>query len=745
MIWLLALVASIERLPSAKRRRDREMNLVAFITIINMFIPARQVLNRGFTVLQGAAPSPSVTATTRREFSILLSAFPDEKLRIHRSFPMTLVEKQKMAMDRRRGYLNMKSSSNSSSSSCLSRTSIRRMKVAELRSELEYRGLPTSGLKDELVRRLLEHLETSNATQRHETTQKHENISTVPGQNKKDRLSHKITFDPKTLYVLRFHGIQNYLSATSCCGMILYDSTNDREIWSGTQYYQSGDSSNEAELISLLLILSNLSKLGLKRLVIQGLAKGTTVNQLQGNYGVNKKRLKPLFEKIDIIMKQQLEECEVWGIATDQVRDVQRLAQKYLELGTCTGFDLFSQELVDNQEEDVVLGSTQQMKIGSSKSSVKERDKVSEENVHAIMKPPSLSSDKQYVLRFDGGSRGNPGVSGAGIVIYDLESGHEVWAAFQYLGETTNNVAEYNALLSGLEMARAMGITRLIAEGDSTLVVKQVTGEYEVKSKHLMDLHQKVKRLSNAFQSFSVQYIPRAENFRADQLANVAMDERISMGLDEVLNPEYGTEIRYETMGRHDVTDSHSNNLHFQSRIKTEAGVSSPQTTTGILFSIPEPLVSDWQLSAFRTFVLRFGGKKKGDSSIGAAAVLLDDLSNEEIWAGSYFKQENINQFIPAYIGLIIGLRKAMAMGVTRLIVESHIEFVVQQMSGKWSVKSKAIQPYYDVAKHLIDNYFEDVDFQVIDSNKNLVIKDMIDEAIILHKTTLPGFQKDLK
>jgi len=702
-----------------------------------LLLPTRQVFIQGFATMK-FAPSQRViqTGVGRREMSLLLLITRREHSS-RRHFPTTLLEKHKITTtDYCRGRLNM----DSLSSSSWSRTSIRRMKVAELRRELDVLGLPTNGLKNDLVNRLLEYLDTCSLANGRNNGKQNEEMSTTKSLTEKKRDKPKVTIkmnlDPTTLYVLRFHGIQHHLSATSCCGLILYDSSNDLEVWSGTQYYQSGESSNEAELTSLLLALSNLSKLGLQRVVIQGLAKGTTVNQLQGNYGVKNKRLKSLFEKIETIMKQQLEECEVWGITSDQVIDVQRLAKKYLELGTSEGFDLLFLQEQGSHEQDLGQGQTwaRQIDVNSNDSALQEKENVpAEEQSHVMMSIPSLSPDIQYVLRFDGGSRGNPGVSGAGMAIYDLESGQEVWAAFQYLGETTNNVAEYNALLSGLQLARAMGITRIIAEGDSTLVVKQISGEYEVKSKHLIDLNQRVIRLSNEFQSFSLQYIPRAENFRADQLANVAMDERITMGL-EVLNKD---PTIYDSAGQSGFTSSDSRDLRLQP-CAPDATVTS---TTDILSSLPNPLISEQKLSAFRTYVLRFGGKKKGNSSLGSASLLLDDLANEEVWAGSYFKEENLNQFIPAYIGLIIGLRQANAMGATRLIVESHIEFVIQQMTGKWSVKSKAIQPYYAVAKDLIDNYFEDVDFQVIDSNKNIVIKDMIDEAIISHKTQLPGFQ----
>jgi ribonuclease HI len=317
-------------------------------------------------------------------------------------------------------------------------------------------------------------------------------------------------------------------------------------------------------------------------------------------------------------------------------------------------------------------------------------------------------------------------VSGAGIVIYDYESGLELWAAFQYLGVTTNNVAEYEALISGLSLANAMGIKRLIAEGDSTLVVKQISGDYNVKSEHLVALNQRVKVLSETFDSFSLNYIPRAENFRADQLANCAMDEKISMGLD--ISPIKSAGI-------------HSSNKEEILDVSQDEIFRDSSSFADIIPCIPEPIMSEHPLSPFRTFVLRFGGRKKGESSIGSSAILIDDLSDEELWAGMYFKEkDHVNQFIPAYIGLIIGLRKAVAMGITRLIVESHIECVINQMSGKWKVKSEVIIPYYTVAKALCRDHFEDIDFHVIDAKKNFIVKDLIEETLITERTHLPGF-----
>ncbi len=126
----------------------------------------------------------------------------------------------------------------------------------------------------------------------------------------------------------------------------------------------------------------------------------------------------------------------------------------------------------------------------------------------------------------DGGSRGNPGPAGCGIVIELSDGRRETHTLF--LGTTTNNVAEYAALLALLERAAALGVPRLEAHSDSELLVKQLKGEYRVKAPHLQPLWLRAAELRRGFTRFAISHVPRAANAEADRLANRAMDERAS-------------------------------------------------------------------------------------------------------------------------------------------------------------------------------------------------------------------------
>jgi ribonuclease HI len=132
------------------------------------------------------------------------------------------------------------------------------------------------------------------------------------------------------------------------------------------------------------------------------------------------------------------------------------------------------------------------------------------------------------VLRTDGGARGNPGPAGAGFVLE--RDGEVIVRGGAYLGETTNNVAEYEALIWGLENASAAGASNLIAYADSELVVKQMTGEYRVKNTNLKPLFARATDLSRALGHVDYVHVRREENRLADELANAAMDERDYIG-----------------------------------------------------------------------------------------------------------------------------------------------------------------------------------------------------------------------
>ncbi|MEG0027111.1 MAG: 6-carboxytetrahydropterin synthase QueD [Raoultibacter sp.] len=133
------------------------------------------------------------------------------------------------------------------------------------------------------------------------------------------------------------------------------------------------------------------------------------------------------------------------------------------------------------------------------------------------------------VLHTDGGSRGNPGPAGCGFELRD-SAGFLLASGGSFLGVTTNNVAEYSALVWGLQNAIAAGVTELQAVADSELMVKQMLGAYKVKSEDLKPLFLQARSLSAHFTRFSIAHVYRSDNKAADALANEAMDAGDSVG-----------------------------------------------------------------------------------------------------------------------------------------------------------------------------------------------------------------------
>jgi len=126
-----------------------------------------------------------------------------------------------------------------------------------------------------------------------------------------------------------------------------------------------------------------------------------------------------------------------------------------------------------------------------------------------------------YLLRFDGASKGNPGKSGCGAVIY--LNNNEIWNGVKYTGVQTNNYAEYYGMIIGLEEAVKKGIKEISVEGDSMLVIKQMLGHYRVKSDNLKELFKKSKELQLNFDYINFKHIYRNKNSRADELANKSL------------------------------------------------------------------------------------------------------------------------------------------------------------------------------------------------------------------------------
>ena len=129
----------------------------------------------------------------------------------------------------------------------------------------------------------------------------------------------------------------------------------------------------------------------------------------------------------------------------------------------------------------------------------------------------------RVTVNVDGGARGNPGPAAIGVVLRDGD-GAVVEEVGERIGEATNNVAEYKALLRGIELAAEHEPTELELIGDSELVVRQVEGRYKVKNAGMKKLHEEVKRALRDFDSWSIRHVRRAENADADRLVNEALD-----------------------------------------------------------------------------------------------------------------------------------------------------------------------------------------------------------------------------
>ncbi len=130
---------------------------------------------------------------------------------------------------------------------------------------------------------------------------------------------------------------------------------------------------------------------------------------------------------------------------------------------------------------------------------------------------------KRLIINTDGGARGNPGPAGLGVVIKNAQG--LIIAEFkEYLGDATNNFAEYQALIKALEEAHRIGATHLQINMDSELIVRQMQGKYKIKEPALKELAAQVFALQNKFKNITFTHIPREKNKEADALVNEAID-----------------------------------------------------------------------------------------------------------------------------------------------------------------------------------------------------------------------------
>ena len=184
-----------------------------------------------------------------------------------------------------------------------------------------------------------------------------------------------------------------------------------------------------------------------------------------------------------------------------------------------------------SEVERAARTSAEELEAAMNESRVEREQKkrqraVAAERERAEVVAKAVEAPPRVRLFTDGAARGNPGPAGAGAVIVS-PAGHIMAKIGKFLGESTNNVAEYTGLILGLKRAKAMGIKELDVFSDSELLVRQLAGDYAVKAEHLRPLHDEARALLRGFSEVEIRHVPREENAQADLMSNRAIDERL--------------------------------------------------------------------------------------------------------------------------------------------------------------------------------------------------------------------------
>jgi ribonuclease HI len=213
--------------------------------------------------------------------------------------------------------------------------------------------------------------------------------------------------------------------------------------------------------------------------------------------------------------------------AADRIEELEKAKEPAPGAGS-KGIKVRKQSDVEKAAQRAAEEIDEAMDLSKAERAQKKRERAAaeERERQAAQAAEEAEKAKRTRLYTDGAARGNPGPAGAGAVILNPE-GHIVAKIGKFLGDSTNNVAEYMGLILGLKRAKAMNIKELEVYSDSELLVKQLSGEYAVKADHLRPLHDEARQLLQGFSFIEVRHIPREENSAADLMSNRAIDERL--------------------------------------------------------------------------------------------------------------------------------------------------------------------------------------------------------------------------
>jgi len=511
----------------------------------------------------------------------------------------------------------------------LTRTSLRKMRVADLRHELEQRGMDTMGTRDVLLDRMFKVIDASKGNQ--EKSNKLSDVDESSLSTSASSSASGLCINPEHTFLAQISGVVNTERGTAASGIMLYDNDEQSEVWTAQQFSRKEASITETTYYGLMTCLRFARKHQIRKVIIE-ICDGNVVDQISGKDQVKDEKLKKLHW---VVMKLK-EDFDSFDISekNEMNAKVNRLATTALDTERSYGIEFLRDETFSRTPKRTDTSTT---------------------------KPFKVSGEKPYLLRVDGGARGNPGRAGAGMVLYDPQ-GKEIWYGWKYLGETTNNVAEYSAVLMGLQLAHSEGILNLRVESDSELVVKQLNGQYKVRNDVLKAFHEENLEEIEKFDSIEIRHILRGENKRADKLANRAMD----------------------TMGSN-TSGSESNENKFD--------VSSTSTPKPPSVQTPSKVTSAPSVTE-GTYLLQVDGGSRGNPGDAGAGMVLYDSMGNEIWSGYKFLGTATNN-IAEYTAMLLGLRRAHSLGITTLKIECDSQLVVRQIEGVYKVKNMDLKKIY--------------------------------------------------
>lgn len=354
---------------------------------------------------------------------------------------------------------------------------------------------------------------------------------------------------PEATYILRFGSHIHKYSKDTGIGIAVYDAADGKKLWEGRRFIpvvSAGEktTSNVADYIALTDGLTAVNKLKSAqtlsspcRIEIQT-SNRVIAKHLSQEFKVATKSLKPWYETATKLMGnfENVATGQISSSDTDDIKKASKLAiqeqkscDNYLEVVAGTKNNVQLGEDVIDSGEGKEVHTTEQKEPKETQTETK----LSEIKESQASTYSEISPDKVYILRFDGGSRGNPGIAGSGMALYDSVDGSEIWSGCVYLGDQrTNNEAEYMGLITGMQCALSLGVKQIVVQGDSKLVLEQVALRWKVKSPSLKHYFDEAINLKKQFAYFETSHIERAKNARADELANEAMDTRCSKGFE---------------------------------------------------------------------------------------------------------------------------------------------------------------------------------------------------------------------